>query len=150
MSDTDTAIERLEKAILAQNLAIAEQNKINAQLALAEHEKSEELRHQTAEIELQRKARETHTQTLTNLVSAVNTMLITLQEILNKRYFDNIEQLLEILIPILSQVSTSLTLRSSELDRLERLITETRRSDINVGQTIKRLDNKGTTNIGDS
>lgn len=136
MSDT---IEKLEEAIRLQ----AEST---AALAVAEYEKTIELKRQNDELERTRLARETHTKRLEELIEKIDNFINKFEIFLTKRHFENIEQLLEIIIPILSQVGTTLNIRKSELDRLERLAKQginITPSSTNIGQ----IDNYGETNV---
>lgn len=129
--------------------AIEKQTDINKSLAVAEFEKAQELKHQTDEIERDRISRDRRTDSIEKMTDQVTLLVAVINDLINKRQLENIEQLFEIIIPILSQVSTVLSLRDVEIKRLTSLLE--RRSDITItsgsNTKINELENKGTTNF---
>lgn len=135
--------------------AIENQTEINRLLTIAELEKTRQLARQLDVTEKDRISRDHRTDAIESMILQVTELTNTLRELLNKRRLENIEQLFEVIVPILSQVSVALGLKDHEIGRLIKLISSIR-TDININSgantNIKDYKNQrgSVTNIRDS
>ena len=118
--------------ILELQKTINEQIAAQKELTLAELQKAQELKRQTDEIESNNKIRLKHTEALNSLLIEIQKLIDILNIWNQSRFFNNIYDVIEILIPVILQISVHLDLKEDTIKRLETIATNIGKRDINI------------------